>query len=158
MHVGIANPRWRGKRSQRSRRNPQFNISDKRPMSWYYHDSWCHSICSLALRQSGQSCYCFSFGEVTLKFTDGIKQQPNATKAMTICINFWVYCMQHTVYGINCYLQNLCSISNTWIHKWASYVHRHCELDENLRKYPWELDPRNWIDNDLHNELKLPSA
>ena len=34
MHVGIANPRWRGKRSRHSRRmrNPQFYISDKRPM------------------------------------------------------------------------------------------------------------------------------
>ena len=34
MHVGIANPRWRGKRSQHSRRmhNPQFYVSDKRPM------------------------------------------------------------------------------------------------------------------------------
>ena len=34
MHVGIANPRWRGKRSRYSRRmrNPQFFVSDKRPM------------------------------------------------------------------------------------------------------------------------------
>ena len=32
MHDGIANPRWRGKRSRHSRRmrNPQFYISDKR--------------------------------------------------------------------------------------------------------------------------------
>ena len=35
MHVGIANPRWRGKRSRHSRRirNPQFYVSDKRPMA-----------------------------------------------------------------------------------------------------------------------------
>ena len=35
MHVGIANPRWRGKRSWHSRRmrNPQFYVSAKRPMS-----------------------------------------------------------------------------------------------------------------------------
>ena len=34
MHFGIANPRWRGKRSRHSRRmrNPQFYISGKRPM------------------------------------------------------------------------------------------------------------------------------
>ena len=30
MHVGIANPRWRGKRSRRMR-NLQFYVSDKRP-------------------------------------------------------------------------------------------------------------------------------
>ena len=35
MHVGIANPRWRGKRSRHSRRmrNPQFYISGKRTMA-----------------------------------------------------------------------------------------------------------------------------
>ena len=34
MHVGIANPRWRGKRSLHSRLmcNPQFCVSGKRPM------------------------------------------------------------------------------------------------------------------------------
>ena len=34
MHVGIDNPRWRGKRSRHSRRmhNPQFCVSGKRPM------------------------------------------------------------------------------------------------------------------------------
>ena len=34
MHVGITNPRWRGKRSRHSRRmrNPQFYVSGKRPM------------------------------------------------------------------------------------------------------------------------------
>ena len=34
MHVGIANPRWRGKRSRHSRRmrNPQFCVSGKRPI------------------------------------------------------------------------------------------------------------------------------
>ena len=37
MHVGIANPRWRGKRSRNSRRmrNPQFYVSGKRPMGSY---------------------------------------------------------------------------------------------------------------------------
>ena len=49
MHVGIANPPWRGKRSQYSRRmrNPQFHVSGKRPMQQpahafcrvYYHPS-----------------------------------------------------------------------------------------------------------------------
>ena len=35
MHVGIANPRWWGKRSQHSRRmrNPQFYVSGKRPIA-----------------------------------------------------------------------------------------------------------------------------
>ena len=35
MHVGIANPRWRGKRSQHSRRmrNPQIYVSGKRSIS-----------------------------------------------------------------------------------------------------------------------------
>ena len=34
MHVGIAKPRWRGKRSRHSRRmrNPQFYVSGKRPI------------------------------------------------------------------------------------------------------------------------------
>ena len=34
-HVGIANPRWRIKRSRHSRRmrNPQFHVSDKRPVT-----------------------------------------------------------------------------------------------------------------------------
>ena len=34
MHVGIANPRWRGQRSRNSRRmcNPQFYVSGKRPI------------------------------------------------------------------------------------------------------------------------------
>ena len=34
MHVGIANPRWRGKRSRHSRRmrNPQFYLFGKRPI------------------------------------------------------------------------------------------------------------------------------
>ena len=37
MHVGFANPRWRGKRSRHSRRmrNPQFYVSGKRP---FYYD------------------------------------------------------------------------------------------------------------------------
>ena len=37
MHVGIANPRWRGKRSQHSRcmRNHQFYVSGKRPIVQY---------------------------------------------------------------------------------------------------------------------------
>ena len=35
MHVGIAYPRWRGKRSRHSRRmrKPQFYVSDRRPMT-----------------------------------------------------------------------------------------------------------------------------
>ena len=35
MHAGIANPRWRGKRSRHSRRmsKSQFDVSGKRPMS-----------------------------------------------------------------------------------------------------------------------------
>ena len=35
MPVGIAKPRWRGKRSRHSRRmhNPQFRVSDKRPVA-----------------------------------------------------------------------------------------------------------------------------
>ena len=35
MHVGITNPRWRGKRYRHSRRmrNPQFYVSGKRPMN-----------------------------------------------------------------------------------------------------------------------------
>ena len=38
MHVGIANPRWRGKRSRHSgrMRNPQFYVSGKRPMVLYH--------------------------------------------------------------------------------------------------------------------------
>ena len=35
MHAGIGNPRWRGKRSRHSQRmrNPQFDVSGKRPMA-----------------------------------------------------------------------------------------------------------------------------
>ena len=43
MHVGIANQRWRGKRSRHSRRmrNPQFYVSGKRPMkSRDSFDAW----------------------------------------------------------------------------------------------------------------------
>ena len=38
MYVGIANPRWRGKRSRHSRRmrNPQFYVSGKKPMMIEY--------------------------------------------------------------------------------------------------------------------------
>ena len=38
MHVGIANPRWWGKRSRHSRhmRNPKFYLSGKRPMQLRY--------------------------------------------------------------------------------------------------------------------------
>ena len=38
MHVGIANPRWRGKRSRHSRRmrNPQFFVSGKRSTVAHY--------------------------------------------------------------------------------------------------------------------------
>ena len=43
MHAGIANPRWREKRSRHSRRmrNPQFYLSDKRLMSWLYPGMFC---------------------------------------------------------------------------------------------------------------------
>ena len=43
MHVGIANPRWRGKWSRHPRRmrNPQFYVSGKRPMATnYYMNRW----------------------------------------------------------------------------------------------------------------------
>ena len=42
MHVGIADPRWREKRSQYSRhmRNPQFYVYDKRPMDWSSCVTW----------------------------------------------------------------------------------------------------------------------
>ena len=44
MHVGIANLRWRGKRSRHSRRmrNPQFCVSGKRPMCLQM--VWCLSV------------------------------------------------------------------------------------------------------------------
>ena len=47
MHVGIANPRWRGKRSRHSRRmrNPQFYVFGKRPM----HGTWAFCICYVCL-------------------------------------------------------------------------------------------------------------
>ena len=42
MHVGIAKPRWRRKRSRHSRRmrNPQFYVSGKRPMIKISDDIW----------------------------------------------------------------------------------------------------------------------
>ena len=47
MHVGIANPRWQGKRSLHSRRirNPEFYVSDKKPIQVficfiYPYQSW----------------------------------------------------------------------------------------------------------------------
>ena len=36
MHVGMANQRWRGKRSRHSRRNPLFYVCGKRRMVWNY--------------------------------------------------------------------------------------------------------------------------
>ena len=67
MHVGIANPRWRGKRSRHSwcMRNPKFYVSGKRPMDWK------------ALACLGASCWlyrvnwapaisCFPFGTILL--------------------------------------------------------------------------------------------
>ena len=47
MHVGIANPRWRGKRSRHSRRmrNPQFYVSGKRPIPLYIRH--CHYVSKL---------------------------------------------------------------------------------------------------------------
>ena len=45
IHVGIANPRWRGKRSRHFRcmPNPQFYVSGKRPMNWF-HEIPSHEI------------------------------------------------------------------------------------------------------------------
>ena len=42
MHVGIANTRWRGKRSRHSQRmlNTQFYVSDKRPMTMVTGAAW----------------------------------------------------------------------------------------------------------------------
>ena len=58
MHVGITNPRWRGKRSRHSRRmcNPQFYVSDKRLMLWY-HDHCCssrNSSCTFLGKTTGE--------------------------------------------------------------------------------------------------------
>ena len=49
MHVGIDNPRWRGKRSRHSRRmrNPQFYVSGKRPMAFTQYLK-CHCCCALS--------------------------------------------------------------------------------------------------------------
>ena len=49
MHVGIANPRWPGKRSRHSRRmrNPQFCVSCKRPITksvTYYSRKWARQL------------------------------------------------------------------------------------------------------------------
>ena len=43
MHVGIANPRWRGKRSRHSlrMRNPQFYASGKRPITSWHGNAFC---------------------------------------------------------------------------------------------------------------------
>ena len=57
MHVGIAIPRWWGKRSRHSRRmhNPQFYVSDKRPMPWRpqtHHEKLCeHSSISITIAE-----------------------------------------------------------------------------------------------------------
>ena len=51
MHVGIANPRWRGKRTRHSRRmrNPQFYVSGKRSMERVQNSSFecCNCMVSL---------------------------------------------------------------------------------------------------------------
>ena len=46
MHVGIANPRWRGKRSRHSGRmlNPQFYVSDKRPIALHTLEVSCSPL------------------------------------------------------------------------------------------------------------------
>ena len=47
LHVKIANPRWRGKRSRHSRRmhNPQFYVSGKRPTQWFLTIQYTKSHC-----------------------------------------------------------------------------------------------------------------
>ena len=50
MHVGMANPQWRGERSRHSRRmrNPQFYISGKRSMASHTNCMWlcCALFCA----------------------------------------------------------------------------------------------------------------
>ena len=67
MHVGIANPRWRGKRSRQSRRmrNPQFYVSGKRPMQH------CRVICNAILPHPGW--------ERVLISPDCVTRHPSAT-------------------------------------------------------------------------------
>ena len=62
MHVGIANPRWRGKRSRHSRRmrRPQFYLSGKGPIGWLTCGRWLINfvpIMSLLDRVDGHKWY-----------------------------------------------------------------------------------------------------
>ena len=74
MHVGIANPLWRGKRSPHSRcmRNPQFYISGKRPMLSCVSRIYVH-VALVGLGHNRQICHasflkqtgCKQMGSVT---------------------------------------------------------------------------------------------
>ena len=72
MHGGIANSRWRGKRSRHSRRmrNSQFYVSDKRPMSrvkWHVEFQTYDRHLIFAKTHRSSFCtyylYCHVFGE-----------------------------------------------------------------------------------------------
>ena len=58
MHIGVANPRWRGKRPRHSRRmrNLQFYVIGKRPMElcfsfwcWSCHFVWCNWVYQISI-------------------------------------------------------------------------------------------------------------
>ena len=121
MHVGIANPQWRGYRSRHSgrRRNPQFYVSGKRPKCTVYPKKYAHGFCfavlccgytltdfpisirltSLALSQSND---CPSASKATLMNMDKYfiwihyERLHNHNKAKhnkTVCIFLGIYCI-----------------------------------------------------------------
>ena len=59
MHVGIANPRWRGNGSRHSRRmrNPQFYVSGKRPMGVWHTEKLAMGYLLLVTQVSHKCLY-----------------------------------------------------------------------------------------------------
>ena len=113
MHIGIANPRWWGKRSRHSRRmhNPQFYASGKRPMLIHWNSllsvAWLPR-CSLALTQI---CEFATHSDCHLGHFQWTVLQMNSTG-----LNWW----EVSIYsGVTFVLSAQNNIT------WSSWGHRH---------------------------------
>ena len=86
MHVGIANPRWRGKRSRHSRRmrNPQFYVSGKMPIL----DA--HLLFAHQVRDNMRSnCYCVWASLARVQITGKLVMLAAGSQAMCSRSHTW---------------------------------------------------------------------
>ena len=119
MHAGIANPRWRGKRSRHSRcmRNPQFYLSGKRPIQ----DDTCialhtSTICIL----SCSSEYIFELQEITS--LTHLTPDKMAAISQTTCSNIFSW-MKISEFQIEYYWNMFLGVSlTTWKHWFKSWL------------------------------------